>query len=132
MFDGGESMPLAGEEKTTLSEAPEPPPFEAPGKVTQYSTIFNNKTHLYCRRKYCHKNSRGTFWMFKLTSMFNEKHTPRADMVLVILLLHLSSPIRQCLQYVMSLGSNSQTLETVSHSKFLLRKIHSKPIPHKS
>ncbi|XP_044022471.1 collagen alpha-1(XII) chain isoform X2 [Siniperca chuatsi] len=30
MFDGGESMPLAGEEKTTLSDAPEPPPFEAP------------------------------------------------------------------------------------------------------
>ncbi|XP_071774299.1 collagen alpha-1(XII) chain-like isoform X1 [Centroberyx gerrardi] len=30
MFDGGESMPLAGEEKTTLSDAPEPPPFETP------------------------------------------------------------------------------------------------------
>uniref|UniRef100_A0A673FNS6 Collagen alpha-1(XII) chain n=1 Tax=Sinocyclocheilus rhinocerous TaxID=307959 RepID=A0A673FNS6_9TELE len=28
MFDGGESMPLAGEEKTTLSDAPEPPTFE--------------------------------------------------------------------------------------------------------
>uniref|UniRef100_A0A672RGL2 Collagen alpha-1(XII) chain n=1 Tax=Sinocyclocheilus grahami TaxID=75366 RepID=A0A672RGL2_SINGR len=28
MFDGGESMPLAGEEKTTLSDAPEPPPFD--------------------------------------------------------------------------------------------------------
>uniref|UniRef100_A0A8C4IHE1 Collagen alpha-1(XII) chain n=1 Tax=Dicentrarchus labrax TaxID=13489 RepID=A0A8C4IHE1_DICLA len=26
MFDGGVSMPLAGEEKTTLSDAPEPPP----------------------------------------------------------------------------------------------------------
>ncbi|XP_051908747.1 collagen alpha-1(XII) chain-like isoform X2 [Hippocampus zosterae] len=26
MFDGGESSPLAGEEKTTLSDAPEPPP----------------------------------------------------------------------------------------------------------
>lgn len=25
MFDGGQSMPLAGEEKTTLSDAPEPP-----------------------------------------------------------------------------------------------------------
>lgn len=33
MFDGGESMPLAGEEHTTLFEAPEPPPFEASGKV---------------------------------------------------------------------------------------------------
>eukprot|EP00064_Thunnus_orientalis_P006626 superscaffoldBa00000696_g6644 len=31
MFDGGESMPLAGEEKTTLSDAPEPPPFAPPG-----------------------------------------------------------------------------------------------------
>ncbi|KAJ8392978.1 hypothetical protein AAFF_G00068820 [Aldrovandia affinis] len=30
VFDGGESMPLAGEEKTTLSDAPEPPPIEAP------------------------------------------------------------------------------------------------------
>uniref|UniRef100_A0A9J7XTS4 Collagen, type XII, alpha 1a n=1 Tax=Cyprinus carpio carpio TaxID=630221 RepID=A0A9J7XTS4_CYPCA len=33
MFDGGESMPLAGEEKTTLSDAPEPPPFDTPGKI---------------------------------------------------------------------------------------------------
>lgn len=40
MFDGGESMPLAGEEKTTLSDAPEPPPFEVPGKVVYYSTIY--------------------------------------------------------------------------------------------
>ncbi|KAJ8270953.1 hypothetical protein GJAV_G00121110 [Gymnothorax javanicus] len=32
MFDGGESMPLAGEEKTTLSDAPEPPPIGPPGK----------------------------------------------------------------------------------------------------
>uniref|UniRef100_A0A7N5ZTQ2 Collagen alpha-1(XII) chain n=1 Tax=Anabas testudineus TaxID=64144 RepID=A0A7N5ZTQ2_ANATE len=30
MFDGGESMPLAGEEKTTLSDGPEPPPFTTP------------------------------------------------------------------------------------------------------
>ncbi|KAM9340955.1 collagen alpha-1(XII) chain [Symphorus nematophorus] len=28
MFDGGESMPLAGEEKTTLSDDPEPPPYD--------------------------------------------------------------------------------------------------------
>ncbi|KAF0044542.1 hypothetical protein F2P81_003700 [Scophthalmus maximus] len=28
MFDGGESMPLAGEEKTTLSDEPELPPYE--------------------------------------------------------------------------------------------------------
>ncbi|KAM8917084.1 collagen alpha-1(XII) chain isoform 2-T2 [Spinachia spinachia] len=33
MFEGGESMPLAGEEKTTLSDAPEPPPF-VPSDVT--------------------------------------------------------------------------------------------------
>ncbi|XP_054652752.1 collagen alpha-1(XII) chain isoform X3 [Dunckerocampus dactyliophorus] len=30
MFEGGESMPLAGEEKTTLTSGPEPPPFEVP------------------------------------------------------------------------------------------------------
>ncbi|KAL6105800.1 col12a1 [Pungitius sinensis] len=29
MFEGGESMPLAGEEKTTLVDAPEPPPYVA-------------------------------------------------------------------------------------------------------
>ncbi|KAM9842426.1 collagen alpha-1(XII) chain [Aulostomus maculatus] len=28
MFDGGESMPLAGEEKTTLSDGPDPPPYQ--------------------------------------------------------------------------------------------------------
>lgn len=32
MFEGGESMPLAGEEKTTLSDAPEPPPLNPSGK----------------------------------------------------------------------------------------------------
>lgn len=32
MFDGGESVPLAGEEKTTLSDAPEPPTFHPFGK----------------------------------------------------------------------------------------------------
>ncbi|XP_076129262.1 collagen alpha-1(XII) chain isoform X2 [Alosa pseudoharengus] len=31
MFDGGQSMPLAGEEKTTLSDAPDPPSFEDSG-----------------------------------------------------------------------------------------------------
>ncbi|XP_072554842.1 collagen alpha-1(XII) chain isoform X2 [Paramormyrops kingsleyae] len=30
MFDGGESMPLAGQEKTTLSDGPDPPPFTVP------------------------------------------------------------------------------------------------------
>uniref|UniRef100_A0A8D3DBE3 Collagen alpha-1(XII) chain n=1 Tax=Scophthalmus maximus TaxID=52904 RepID=A0A8D3DBE3_SCOMX len=33
MFDGGESMPLAGEEKTTLSDEPELPPYEPTGKA---------------------------------------------------------------------------------------------------
>lgn len=46
MFDGGESMPLAGEEKTTLLDAPDPPPFDAPGKMTQYSAVFYNKPHI--------------------------------------------------------------------------------------
>uniref|UniRef100_A0A672P1N8 Collagen alpha-1(XII) chain n=1 Tax=Sinocyclocheilus grahami TaxID=75366 RepID=A0A672P1N8_SINGR len=32
MFDGGESMPLAGEEKTTLSDAPASPPLDFPEK----------------------------------------------------------------------------------------------------
>lgn len=36
MFEGGESMPLAGEEKTTLTEEPEPF-FPESGKVIQYS-----------------------------------------------------------------------------------------------
>lgn len=31
MFDGGESVPLAGEETTTLSDAPEPPPYQPSG-----------------------------------------------------------------------------------------------------
>ncbi|KAG9347396.1 hypothetical protein JZ751_004963 [Albula glossodonta] len=31
MFDGGHSLPLAGEEKTTLSDAPEPPAIDASG-----------------------------------------------------------------------------------------------------
>ncbi|XP_047466383.1 collagen alpha-1(XII) chain isoform X2 [Mugil cephalus] len=30
MFEGGESVPLAGEENTTYSDAPDPPPFETP------------------------------------------------------------------------------------------------------
>uniref|UniRef100_A0A665VW12 Collagen, type XII, alpha 1a n=1 Tax=Echeneis naucrates TaxID=173247 RepID=A0A665VW12_ECHNA len=34
MFDGGESMPLAGEEKTTLTDEPESPPIEPLGKMT--------------------------------------------------------------------------------------------------
>nr|XP_019940581.1 PREDICTED: collagen alpha-1(XII) chain isoform X1 [Paralichthys olivaceus] len=37
MFDGGESMPLAGEEKTTLSDEPDPPPY-VPTDVTCKTT----------------------------------------------------------------------------------------------
>ncbi|MGH0138823.1 UNVERIFIED_CONTAM: hypothetical protein FKN15_011844 [Acipenser sinensis] len=33
MFDGGESMPLAGEEKTTLSDDPASPPLDTPAEV---------------------------------------------------------------------------------------------------
>ncbi|KAL0170696.1 hypothetical protein M9458_035292, partial [Cirrhinus mrigala] len=40
MFDGGESMPLAGEEKTTLSDAPDFPLFEAPGKINKNLLSF--------------------------------------------------------------------------------------------
>lgn len=32
MFDGGESLPLAGEERTTLSDGPDPPPLDRSGK----------------------------------------------------------------------------------------------------
>lgn len=32
MFDGGESLPLAGEEMTTLMDAPEPPALDSAGK----------------------------------------------------------------------------------------------------
>ncbi|CAI5695215.1 unnamed protein product [Oreochromis niloticus] len=33
MFEGGESMPLAGEEYTTYSDAPDPPPFDTPNTM---------------------------------------------------------------------------------------------------
>lgn len=36
MFDGGESMPLAGEEKTTLSDAPGSPPVDFPGIISAH------------------------------------------------------------------------------------------------
>ena len=45
VFDGGESMPLAGEEKTTLSDGPEPPPYEATGNAfSQAPPTYNNTT----------------------------------------------------------------------------------------
>lgn len=34
MFDGGQSMPLAGEERTTLIDPPEPRPMDPPGKAS--------------------------------------------------------------------------------------------------
>lgn len=41
MFEGGESMPLAGEEKTTLTEEPDVDFFPKPGKVNLYSYWTN-------------------------------------------------------------------------------------------
>uniref|UniRef100_A0A673FYL7 Collagen alpha-1(XII) chain n=1 Tax=Sinocyclocheilus rhinocerous TaxID=307959 RepID=A0A673FYL7_9TELE len=38
MFDGGESMPLAGEEKTTLSDAPASPSLDFPGIISCVTT----------------------------------------------------------------------------------------------
>uniref|UniRef100_A0A3B3QGQ3 Collagen, type XII, alpha 1a n=1 Tax=Paramormyrops kingsleyae TaxID=1676925 RepID=A0A3B3QGQ3_9TELE len=39
MFDGGESMPLAGQEKTTLSDGPDPPPFTVACRTTAQADI---------------------------------------------------------------------------------------------
>lgn len=39
MFEGGESMPLAGQENTTYSDDPDSPPVDAPSKVTQYYIV---------------------------------------------------------------------------------------------
>lgn len=44
MFDGGQSMPLAGEEKTTLSDAPESPPVDIFGIISAHHTITS---HMY-------------------------------------------------------------------------------------
>lgn len=40
MFEGGESMPLAGQERTTLSDGPEPPPYRPSGTLTFYCQTF--------------------------------------------------------------------------------------------
>lgn len=42
MFDGGESMPLAGEEKTTLSDAPESPSLDFPGIISAHYKITSH------------------------------------------------------------------------------------------
>lgn len=43
MFDGGQSMPLAGEERTTLIDPPESRPMDPPGKASLYVTLMPNK-----------------------------------------------------------------------------------------
>lgn len=45
MFEGGESVPLAGEEKTTLSDAPDPPPLSAFGKPRRPQPAVAEETH---------------------------------------------------------------------------------------
>lgn len=40
MFDGGISLPLAGEEKTTLSDDPEPPPVDPSGKNSHHCSLL--------------------------------------------------------------------------------------------
>ncbi|TRY57351.1 hypothetical protein DNTS_024942 [Danionella cerebrum] len=42
MFDGGESMPLAGEEKTTLSDAPDSPPLKYSDNGLQGDHLLSN------------------------------------------------------------------------------------------
>lgn len=42
MFDGGQSLPLAGEERTTLIDPPEPPPMDPPGKASLYIILIHN------------------------------------------------------------------------------------------
>lgn len=49
MFDGGESLPLAGEEKTTLSDDPEPTKYTPSGKVVR----LENPTRYVGRIKHC-------------------------------------------------------------------------------
>ena len=61
MFDGGESMPLAGEEKTTLSDAPDPPAYQPQGKADGVTstvwwdlcqTLVDNEDMLHSEKKY--------------------------------------------------------------------------------
>lgn len=49
MFEGGESMPLAGEEYTTYSDAPDPPNFDAPSNITHIYVMYI--AHGHCKNK---------------------------------------------------------------------------------
>lgn len=51
MFDGGESMPLAGEENTTYSDDPDSSPVDVPSKVTQYYIVQGNFTNIIHKEK---------------------------------------------------------------------------------
>lgn len=42
MFDGGQSLPLAGEERTTLIDPSDPPPMDLPGKASLYVILTHN------------------------------------------------------------------------------------------
>lgn len=49
MFEGGESMPLAGEEYTTYSDAPDPPNFDTPSNITHIYVMYI--AHGHCKNK---------------------------------------------------------------------------------
>lgn len=49
MFEGGESMPLAGEEYTTYSDAPDPPNFDKPSNITHIYVMYI--AHGHCKNK---------------------------------------------------------------------------------
>lgn len=42
MFDGGQSLPLAGQETTTLTDPTELPPMDPPGKASLYIILIHN------------------------------------------------------------------------------------------
>lgn len=113
MFEGGESMPLAGEEYTTYSDAPDPPIFDTPSNITHIYVMYIAHGHCKNERRTCRAGSGET-----------------NEIVLVILLLYLSLCLSQRLQYVLFL---CQTLESVSHITFLFgEKPLCKSKPHKS
>lgn len=89
-------MPLAGEEKTTLSDGPEPPPFTTPSKVKYYSKTITICIYVHIMVLCNERNNRES----KLYCMLKV-------IALVILLRRLSSSLRPWLQDIMS--HNSQT-----------------------